>query len=149
MRVRVEDIAQLVSNTNPREMGINCPDGAVMFESPGQQLKGMRDMRVSAVEKFHDIKISGTREPPQLLKSYPAEELEKITFPYDDTCAVITHPFKNVVVPEDDQITADIMRAVRRPVFIGDIVAEFVSSKWGERKFAGLFYTVFNPFLPV
>ena len=141
MRVRVDDVVQLETNANPREMGRNCPDGAVMFESPGQQLKAMRDVRVSAVENFHQIKISGAREPPQLLRSYPAEELEKITFPYDDTCAVMTHPFKNVVVPEDDQITADIMRAVRRPAFIEDIVDEFIRSNWGDKKFAGKFYT--------
>ena len=89
-RVRPRLVAQLVTSVDPRKMGDLCPKAtAVMFESPTQQLKGMRMDRQDWLEKYHGIKISGSRDPPEILKEYPIDTLAKTTFPYDDQCAVM------------------------------------------------------------
>ena len=74
-----------------------CPDAkAIMFESPTQQLKGMRMDRQDWLEKYHGITIHGSRDPPQITKEYPIATLAQTTFPYDDKCAVMIGILKSI-----------------------------------------------------
>merc|ERR1712242_614701 len=88
-RIRPRLVAQLVTSVDPRRMSEFCPDAkAIMFESPTQQLKGMRMDRQDWLERYHGIQIHGSRDPPQRFQEYPISILAKTTFPYDNTCAV-------------------------------------------------------------
>lgn len=121
-------------------MGALCPAAtAVMFESPTEQLRGMRSDRVDWIEQFHGVKIEGSRDPAKIMHDYPIERIKETTFPYDDHCAVMTHPFKGVVIPEDDPILVDIKRVIRRPQYVQDMVAAFIESFFSGGTYAGNF----------
>ena len=120
-------------------MGALCPSAsAVMFESPTEQLHGMRADRVDWLEKYHGVKISGSRDPAKIMRDYPTDQINETTFPYDDNCAVMTHPFRGVQIAEDDPLWADIKRAIRRPQYIQDMIAVFVRSLFGGGTYAGI-----------
>jgi len=59
--------------------------GAVIFDSPFEQLKMMRSFRTQSVLNFHQIgNLGGIKFPEKNYHAYKSDTLKMDAFPYDD-----------------------------------------------------------------